>query len=87
MTDQFRQILIRCIPRHHLVEAEHCQRRDHRLPRPAVFCVCPVKALDQQHVFVRGTGYRHGCRVEPAGARQPHRDKYSLYDAVGIVAR
>ena len=85
--NDFREDFIAGVTRHHLIENEQRQRRDHRLARPVVFPLCAVESLDQQHVLAGDVLKTHGGDVKPRLGSKAHGDIFRLHHVVGVGRR
>lgn len=65
-----------------LGEAQHRERRDHRVSPAVGFA---VEALNQQDMLVHRPGELHLGDVQPTELREPHGDVLALHNRVGVA--
>ena len=87
VADDLGQLRIAGVARHHLVEAEQGQRRDHRLALPAVVECVRSKRSTSSTSLPATCSSRTGAASRPSPARQPHGHELRLHHVVGIVGR
>src|SRR5688500_3542987 len=82
MPDNFGKRFIGVITRHHVIETEKCQRRNHGFARPATCGFFTIKSFDQKNVLVCCLHKLYWGGIYSSNGGESHSDEFSLHHAI-----
>ena len=82
-----RKVLVTCVARHHFIQLQERQGRDHGAAFPPCPGVFPIESFNQKNVLARRALEPDGSGRDADFCRKAHGDKFRLHDIVEVVLR